>query len=164
MFLRGVPAPKVSAVLSIHGHREFGVEAQVGHRLDLGFDDVEAAIPGDLTSLQAEMRRKRCAEENGLVEVAPVAADVTSIVRFANEVREVDGIVLVHCGGGMSRAPAAALVCLAVWRGPGAESQCVEEILRLRRGAVPQLGLVRLADQLLARDGRLASALAQSRH
>ncbi len=59
----------------------------------------------------------------------------------------------------MSRAPAAALICLAAWGGPGTEAACVEEVLRLRRGAVPHAGLVRLADQLLGRGGRLCDAL-----
>lgn len=41
MFLRGTPPPKVDALISIHGAREFGIEADVPHRLDLVFDDAE---------------------------------------------------------------------------------------------------------------------------
>src|SRR4051812_39357133 len=107
MFLRGTPKPNVTGVIAIHGGREFGVEAEVPHRLDLTFDDVEAAAPDDMMAMQRTMSRKRWAEQNGLSEVAPVRADAAAIVRFAETVRGADGVVLCHCGGGMSRAPAA---------------------------------------------------------
>lgn len=48
MFLRGTAKPKVSSIISIHGAREFGVEAEVARRLDLTFDDVEASAPDDM--------------------------------------------------------------------------------------------------------------------
>jgi predicted protein tyrosine phosphatase len=72
-------------------------------------------------------------------------------------------MILCHCGGGMSRAPAAALICLAAWRGPGSEADCVTEILKLRRGAAPHRGLVRFADEVLGRRGRLVHAPASFR-
>ena len=160
MFLRGPAGANVAAILSIHGSREFGIESNVPcDRLDLTFDDVDVPQADDLMSLQRTTARRRWAEENGLVEVAPTIADAAAIVRFAESVRDARGVVLCHCGAGMSRAPAAALICLAVWRVPGAEEACVAEVLRLRRGAVPHAGLVRFADELLARDGRLVNAL-----
>lgn len=163
MFLRGTPKPNVSGIISIHGVREFGVEADVPHRLDLTFDDVEVAAPDDMMAMQRAMSRKRWAEQNGLAAVAPVRADAEAIVRFADAVRDVDGVVLCHCGGGMSRAPAAALICLSVWRGAGCEAECMTEIQKLRRGAVPHVGLVRFADDLLCRDGKLVAAVAAAR-
>ena len=163
MFLRGSPKPNVTGIISIHGAREFGVEAEVSRRLDLTFDDVEVAVPDDMLAMQRAMSRKRWAEQNGLSEVAPVRADAEAIVRFADTVRDDGGVLLCHCGGGMSRAPAAALICLSVWRGAGCEADCVAEILKLRRGAVPHVGLVRFADELLSRDGELVAALAAAR-
>ena len=140
--------------------REFGVEAAgVGRRLDLRFDDMEVAAKGDVMGMQRVMSRRRWCEQNGLVEVAPTAEDAGAIVRFAENARDDGGIVLCHCGGGMSRAPAAALVCLAVWRGAGAEAECLGEVLRARRGAVPHLGLVRLADEVMGREGKLLAAV-----
>lgn len=106
------------------------------------------------------MSRKRWAEQNGLLEVAPVEADAEAIIQFANAMRDDRDVLLCHCGGGISRAPAAALICLSVWRGAGSEVECVSEILKLRRGAVPHVGLVRLADELLSRSGKLVEALA----
>src|SRR5687767_3393467 len=116
MFLRGTPTPNVGAIISIHGGREFGVEADVTRRLDLAFDDVEPAAPDDLVAMQRAMARKRWCAQNGLTEVAPVPADAAAVMEFAASVRGVAGIVLCHCGGGISRAPAAALICLSVWR------------------------------------------------
>jgi len=159
MLLRANPAPRISAVISIHGKREFGVEVECEHRLDLGFDDVEAVRAGDLEAMERAMMRRKWNEQNGLVEVAPRKADAEAIVEFAERIGEVKGIVLCQCAGGMSRAPAAALICLAVWRGEGTEKESVEEVRRLRRGAVPHLGLVGLADEVLGRGGRLVEAV-----
>jgi predicted protein tyrosine phosphatase len=163
MFLQNVSAPDVVAIISIHGRREFGVEANVEPRLDLTFDDVEVPQSDDVMSDLRATSRKRWAAENGLVERAPTVVDAASIIHFAERLRDCDGIVLCHCGGGMSRAPAAALICLVTWRGPGSESDCVAEICRFRKGAVPHVGLIRFADELLGREGRLVGAFANAR-
>jgi predicted protein tyrosine phosphatase len=161
MFLRGTSGAEVTGIVSIHGAREFGVEAAgVGRRLDLGFDDVEVAEEGDVMGMQRVMSRRRWCELNGLVEVGPTVEDAGAIVAFAEKMRDDGGIVLCHCGAGMSRAAAGGLICLAVWRGEGAEAECVAEVLRMRRGAVPHVGLVGLADEVMGRGGRLVRALA----
>jgi predicted protein tyrosine phosphatase len=161
MFLRGAAGAGVTGIISIHGAREFGVEAaRVTRRLDLAFDDVEVPADGDVMGMQRAMARRRWCELNGLVEVGPTARDAAAIVAFAEAVRGDEGILLCHCGAGMSRAPAAALICLAVWRGVGAEADCVAEVLGARRGAVPHAGLVRLADEVMGRGGRLVGTLA----
>jgi predicted protein tyrosine phosphatase len=163
MFLRAAPAQNIAGILSIRGSRQCAVEAQCAQRLDLTFDDVEVPSAGDVESLQRTIARQRWARQNGLLEVAPSSADAASIIQFARDVQGLDGVVLCHCDGGMSRAPAAALICLAVWRGPGTERGCVVEIQRLRRGAVPHLGLVRFADELLGRGGALLDAAKTAR-
>ena len=145
-------------MISIHGAREFGVEADVP-RLNLTFDDVDVVTGNDVMQLQKAMNRKRWSEENGLIEVAPVLADANAIIEFARKMRDIEGSVLCHCGAGMSRAPAGALICLSVWCGSGSEVECVAEVQNLRRGAVPHIGLIRFADQLLNRDGKLIAAL-----
>jgi predicted protein tyrosine phosphatase len=131
-------------------------------RLDLTFDDVEVPAPDDLLSLLPAPSRPRWAEQNGLSEVPPTPSDAAAINAFARSLaltdRTAPGVLLCHCGAGMSRAPAAALICLATWHGPGTEAECVQHIRRLRPGAAPHLGLVRFADQLLARNCRLTSA------
>lgn len=163
MFLRGTPTPNVTGIISIHGGREFGVEAEVPRRLDLAFDDVEIAAPDDMIAMQRAMSRKRWSEQNGLTEVAPVSADAAAIIEFAEHARGVEGVMLCHCAGGISRAPAAALICLSVWRGPGSEAKCVADVLKLRHGAMPHVGLVRFADELLGRGKKLVVSLAAAR-
>ncbi len=157
MFVRR--AATLAGIISIHGSREYGIEAVCDRRLDLKFDDIEVPKPDDIGSLQRQMSRRRAALENGLCEIPPTASDAAEIIAFADSLREIEGILLCHCGGGMSRAPAAALICLAIWKGPGSEEECVEEIFKLRRGAVPHAGLVGFADELLGRAGRLVEAL-----
>jgi predicted protein tyrosine phosphatase len=159
MFLRGRPELKLAGLISIHGRREFGVEAEAGRRLDLTFDDVDVPDGNDTEALQRALGRRRWAEQNGLVEVPPTSSDAAAVIEFAEALRGTDGTVLCHCGGGMSRAPAAALICLAAWAGPGREPECVECVSGVRRGAVPHVGLVRFADALLGRGGRLVGAL-----
>jgi predicted protein tyrosine phosphatase len=159
MFLRTSPKPDVVAIVSIRGSHEFGVEFDVVHRLDLTFDDVDIAPPGDVLALQRILTRKRWAEQNGLNETPPQISDAAAIIDFAEKIRIENGLVLFHCGDGMSRAPAAALISLAVWRGPGTESECVAEIKRLRPGATPHRGLAGFADEYLARGGNLLHAL-----
>jgi predicted protein tyrosine phosphatase len=162
MFLRSTLKPNVTGIISIHGNREFGVEADVTHRLDLMFDDVEAARPDDELAMQRMLSRKRWNEQNGLTEIAPTRADAELIIEFAESQRNAEGILLCHCGGGMSRAPAAALICLATWHGPGNDAECVSEVMSLRQGTVPHAGLVRLADELLCRQGDLVRALSNA--
>jgi len=158
MFLGRAPRQDVSAIISIHGTREFAVDYSSPYRLDLSFDDVEVPLPDDNDAIVRQYSRERWNRQNGLTEVAPTKADVGAIIRFAEQVRDIDGILLCHCGGGMSRAPAAALICLAVWKGPGLEKECAKAVLQARAGAVPHRGLIRLADELLGRDHKLVDA------
>ncbi len=106
MFLqRGGAA--VRAVISIAGDREHRVACEVPHRLDLSFDDAESPDPSDVIALQRALSRRRFAESNGLRETPPTLADAQAIVAFAERVRDLQGTLLIHCGAGMSRAPAA---------------------------------------------------------
>ena len=147
-------------LLHHHGRREFGVVTDGVPRLDLAFDDVESPDPDDVLSLQRCHARRRWAEQNGLREVAPTREDARAIVEFAHSLGDSrDGVLLCHCGAGISRAPAAALICLAVWRGVGEERRCVDEVLAIRPAAQPHRGLIRFADELLDRDGRLIGAI-----
>ena len=123
MYLARTPAPNVTAVVSIHGRREFAVPSAPGvPRLDLAFDDVDVPGPNDDVGQIRAGARRRWAAENGLTETAPTPADAAALVAFARAIQGNGGVVLCHCGAGMSRAPAAALILLATWRGPGTEA------------------------------------------
>jgi len=158
MFLRTPAGATVRALISIHGANEHGVEAEMP-RLDLTFDDIAAPDPADIVaSYQARMRQQADAE-NGVFRRPPTPEDAEKIIRFAESTCHLEGMLLCHCGGGISRAPAAALLCLAVWTGPGAEVYCVDYMRKLRAGAFPHDDLIRFGDQILGRGGRLVEAL-----
>lgn len=159
MYLRSPAGAEVGALIAIRGSREFAVEASLTHRLDLTFDDVETPIEGDIESMLRVGARQQWCDQNGTIETPPAEADAASIIAFARRIQKLPSTLLCHCSGGMSRAPAAALICLATWRGGGGEQACVKDVLDARPGAVPHAGLVQLADRLLDRDGRLIEAL-----
>ena len=128
MFMRRTERRNAIAIISIFGEQEFGVEAEVGRRLDLRFDDVAAPDAGDMVANYQARMRLREAAENGRVLWPPAMEDARAIVEFAREIREVEGIVLCHCSGGISRSPAAAVLCLATWMGAGREQEAVEYV------------------------------------
>ncbi len=163
MLLRRPDGGGVVAIISICGEREYRVEAKVAHRLDLCFDDVSAPDPNNIESVIRARSRAKFAALNGRVERPPTVEDAQAVVEFARSVRDVDGVVLCHCGAGVSRSTAAALVCLATWTRPGEERYCVEELVRVRPCAAPHADLVRFGDEVLARSGALTLALREYR-
>lgn len=90
----------------------------------------------------------------------PTREQAREIIEFARSIGGAGGTLLCHCNAGLSRSPAAALICLATWLPPGAEREAAERIARIRPGARPHGELVRFADDLLARDGALVAAAA----
>lgn len=156
-------AGDVRAVISIHGRREFPIEAHVRHRLVLQFDDEDVPDATDPLAVYRSHVRLKWAAEQGLDLRPPSAEDAAAITDFAGKVRHVSGTVLCQCAGGISRSPAAALLCLAVWTGEGREQWCVDELLRLRPAAAPHRDLTRFGDALLGRDGRLTRAVIDAR-
>lgn len=69
------------------------------------------------------------------------------------------GRLLVHCHAGLSRSTAAGLSVLADRLGDGHEEEALEELLRLRPEAVPNLALTAAADDELGRGGKLLSVV-----
>ena len=170
MLVRSPRAPKVGAVISICGAGEFAVEAPgVERRLELRFDDVDVeGTQGAWGAGTREARlrawaRRKFAAEAGRVEVCCTMEDARRIVEFAGEVQNVEGVVLCHCRAGISRSAAAGLLCLATWMGEGKERESVAELMRVRPGAVPLVGLVRFGDEVLGRGGRLVGAAVGAR-
>ena len=164
MLLRGQRAPFVKAIISIQGPHEVPIDApSVRDRLTLHFDDVDPPDTNDRVAFYRAWVQKRWAKEVGRPLRPPTAQDARAIVEFAWKVRDVEGIVLCQCGAGMSRSPAAALLCLAAWTGPGHERYSVDELLRVRPAATPLMGLVMLADAELGLEGRLMRAVLESR-
>ena len=72
--------------------------------------------------------------------------------------RHRDGRVLVHCKAGIARSTALALAIIADRLGEGREKEAVSELLVVRPEAVPNLLILAMADELLARNGALVDA------
>jgi predicted protein tyrosine phosphatase len=67
--------------------------------------------------------------------------------------------LLIHCRVGVSRSTALAIAILAARREPGEEGRAICDVLHLRPQAVPNLAIIRHADDILDRHGRLVDAL-----
>jgi predicted protein tyrosine phosphatase len=68
--------------------------------------------------------------------------------------------LLIHCWAGISRSSAAAFV-IACDRNPGFERDIANELRRRAPFVTPNRLMVRLADELLARNGRMIEAIDQ---
>lgn len=163
MFLRRADASVVSAVISIFGQGEFGVEAPwTAHRLDLQFDDCDVPDEADPLAAARWRIRQREAAEIGRNLRPPTLEHARQIVEFAAGLSADGGALLCQCMAGISRSPAAAILCYSTWLGAGFEPEAVGRVLGARPGAVPHRGLVRFGDEVLGRGGRLLSALEQA--
>ena len=66
--------------------------------------------------------------------------------------------MLIHCGAGFSRSPAAMTLLLAQAMPAMAPSEIASKILRLRPTAWPNLRVIELGDRLLDRRGEVVEA------
>jgi predicted protein tyrosine phosphatase len=90
--------------------------------------------------------------------VAPELSHIADILAFAQKWDRAAPF-LVHCWAGISRSTAAAYIVLCDLHGPGHEDQ-IARALRLRAPhAQPNRLMIRHADQLLCRDGRMIAAV-----
>lgn len=88
----------------------------------------------------------------------PEAADVERLLGVGAALAEtrVDHL-LVHCHMGVSRSTAAALILKTQFH-PGREADAVASLMKIRRPAWPNSRMIRMADTLLGRGGRLIEA------
>ncbi len=164
MSLQGIRAANIAAIISIFGRHEFGVEAQqITRRLDLHFDDVEVPEKSDSLGACRQWVHGKWAAEIGRPMIAPTLDDARAIIDFASSVEDIKGTLLCHCAAGISRAPAAALLCLATWTAPGQEQYCMDTLLRARPSAAPHRALIAWGDELLNRNGKLLAAINRHR-
>jgi len=66
--------------------------------------------------------------------------------------------LVIHCLAGVSRSPAAAYAILCLLGGPGCEQTAFEHLMVLRPCASPNRLMVKYADSLLGRHGRMIAA------
>lgn len=160
MYLRQVGADEIQAIVAIHGQREHPIEVPSGvPSLILQFDDSQAPDEEDPLDHARFRLRKREAAAVGLSLDPPNEGHARSIIEFARQIQSLPGTLICQCAAGISRSPAAALLCLAAWLGPGQESACVQQVLAIRPAAQPHRDLVRFGDRILGRGGRLLEAL-----
>ena len=164
MLLRQDTGSDVKAIICIYGAREFPVEAPaINNKLVLRFDDAEVVNMTDPEEGYRAWIRSKWATEIGRPTTPPNVADAKAIIEFANAAAGIEGTVLCQCQGGISRSPAAALLCLATWTGERREQYCMNELLRIRPCAAPHRGLVLFGDHLLGRGGKLIRAVLEAR-
>lgn len=82
----------------------------------------------------------------------PLVSDVAKALDFA---RRVGGPLLIHCFAGVSRSTSIALSIIASRLPAGTERQALDALLAIAPQAIPNLLVVRHADDLLGRDGVL---------
>lgn len=85
--------------------------------------------------------------------VLPTREHVAQGLEFAG--RFVNLRLLVQCEAGVSRSGAFGVAILASRLGPGREQEALEEALRIAPAIIPNLRIVRLADEILGRAGAL---------
>jgi predicted protein tyrosine phosphatase len=87
---------------------------------------------------------------------APDRVHVDTLINFLRT-SPLQGSILIHCLAGMSRSPAAALIAM-VLDAPGCEREAAKVLREAAPFAEPNRLLIRLADEALARGGRLVAA------
>ena len=112
-------------------------------RLELRFDDIIEELPG---------------------QVAPNRTHVEQILAFGRGIKG-DRLppphLLVHCHMGISRSTAALTLLVAQACPARSATEILEEILRIRERAWPNLRMVELGDALLGRNGEIVDAVAE---
>jgi len=163
--LEGPGAIDIGAIISIHSRSVPPIESSnVPRRLVLQFDDTQTLTGEDpVADYLVGMRRRR--GEVSRVRVPPTIEHAQAIIDFAGNIDRIERSLLCQCLGGVSRSAGAALLCLAVWTGPGEEAYCFDYLRSIRPFALPHRGLVVFGDKLLERDGGLVDMLdAMRRH
>jgi predicted protein tyrosine phosphatase len=90
--------------------------------------------------------------------VAPTEAHVGELLRFVRAWPR-EAPLVVHCYAGISRSTAGAFVTACALNPRRDERQIARAIRDASRTAMPNMRIVRLADRLLERDGRMIAAV-----
>lgn len=93
--------------------------------------------------------------------IAPSAAVVRSILEFGGDWKAAatGAPLLVHCFAGISRSTAAAYILACSFAPPGQEQRLARKLRAASPIATPNSLMIALADEMLARDGRMVTAV-----
>ncbi len=97
-----------------------------------------------------------CEPQPGLV--LPHQSHVADLVKFARD-WDRQAPLLIHCWAGISRSTAAAFIALCALNKEGTEHELAWALRRASPTAFPNRLLVALADEILARNGRMITAV-----
>jgi predicted protein tyrosine phosphatase len=99
-------------------------------------------------------------EQEGVVE--PSLAIMTEIIAYGRALvasAQAELHVCIHCAQGRRRSTAAGYAILCDFTNPGSEKAALEYLLELRPSAWPNIWMVKLADEILEREGEMVMAL-----
>jgi len=97
-----------------------------------------------------------CEPQDGLV--VPCANHVADLIQFARDWDQ-QAPLLIHCWAGISRSTAAAFISLCALNPDADEHGLARALRRASPTAYPNRRLVALADEVLARKGRMSAAV-----
>ena len=97
------------------------------------------------------------ADTNG--EGGATVDDVRRLIDTAQTFAAKSGRVVIHCQAGISRSTAAATIFYAVLLGEGREDEAIARVIASREFALPNRRMIRFADALLEREGKLIAAV-----
>jgi len=92
-------------------------------------------------------------------EAGATVDDIRRLIDTARSFADKSGRVVIHCQAGISRSTAAATIFYAVLLGDGREDEAIARVIAARQFALPNRRMIRLADELLGREGRLIAAV-----
>lgn len=88
----------------------------------------------------------------------PRAEDAMTLIGFLRA-WNAEGPLLIHCWAGISRSTAAAFITLCMFRKQAEEEELARELRAASPSATPNRLIVSLADDVLARQGRMVTAV-----
>jgi predicted protein tyrosine phosphatase len=91
-------------------------------------------------------------------EAPPAEAHIEKLLAFGRA-WTADAPILVHCWAGISRSTAAAYILLCDRHGSGTETEIAKALRYRAPHACPNPLMIRLADAMLERDGRMIDAI-----
>jgi predicted protein tyrosine phosphatase len=91
-------------------------------------------------------------------DTPPAAHHIEKLIGFGRD-WDAEHPMLVHCWAGISRSTAAAYILLCDRLGPGSEAEIAAALRARAPHACPNSLMIRLADDMLNRDGRMVEAI-----